>query len=130
MQLLAKRAMLLACEERSIFITGGAGVGKSSTLNKIVEHLRAIKGDDTVFVTACSQPNNFAAVGGDCDDTAASNSPGAPEVCDGADNDCNSLADYVTTADDGGGESDSDGDGTLDCADCSDQDSNENTRVL
>ncbi|HCP47825.1 MAG TPA: hypothetical protein DIU15_17425, partial [Deltaproteobacteria bacterium] len=40
--------------------------------------------------------------------------------CDGLDNDCDGFADYVTTADDGGGETDGDGDGVIDCLDCAD----------
>ncbi|HCP47351.1 MAG TPA: hypothetical protein DIU15_15015 [Deltaproteobacteria bacterium] len=77
-----------------------------------------------VTQAACDQPPNFFTSGNDCNDTSATNFPGAEEVCDGLDNDCNNAADFVATADDGGGEIDSDGDGTLDCIDCDDGDSN------
>ena len=53
--------------------------------------------------------------GDDCDDMDAAVFPGAEEVCDGKDNDCD--------GDPGQGEGDEDGDGFLECADdCDDQD--------
>ena len=53
--------------------------------------------------------------GTDCDDTDGDNFAGNPEACDGADNDCNGLADL-----DAAGEVDGDGDGSLSCDDCDD----------
>ena len=47
---------------------------------------------------------------GDCNDGAASAFPGAPEICDGLDQDCNGAAD----------DGDSDGDGFFVCEDCDD----------
>lgn len=44
-------------------------------------------------VQACTQPVGFAERGGDCDDTAASIFPGAPESCDGVDQNCNGQRD-------------------------------------
>ena len=41
----------------------------------------------------CSPPLGYAAVAGDCDDGAAGVNPGAPEVCDGLDNDCDGTPD-------------------------------------
>jgi len=64
----------------------------------------------------------------DCDDDDPATYPGAPEVCDGIDNNCNGrIADHI--ADDSGdlwdavrfdeSERDRDGDGEIDCADAS-----------
>ncbi|MDG1484182.1 MAG: MopE-related protein [Myxococcota bacterium] len=43
--------------------------------------------------TACEPPPGFIGVAGDCDDADATSNPGAAEVCDGADNDCNGAVD-------------------------------------
>ena len=41
----------------------------------------------------CDAPSGYAATSTDCDDGDASTNPAATEVCDGADNDCNSVVD-------------------------------------
>ncbi|MFD0863377.1 putative metal-binding motif-containing protein [Sungkyunkwania multivorans] len=46
---------------------------------------------DTIM--ACSRPNGYVENDTDCDDTDASSYPGAPEICDGKDNDCNGVMD-------------------------------------
>ena len=53
----------------------------------------------------------------DCDPADPETYPGAPEFCDGEDNDCNGSADA-----DPAGEVDADGDGDLSCSDCDDAD--------
>jgi hypothetical protein len=50
-------------------------------------------GDDNAFVTTCVQPAGYVADNTDCDDDQATVYPQAPEICDGLDNDCDSLLD-------------------------------------
>ncbi len=51
--------------------------------------------DDPVFPTAraCALPPGYALTAGDCDDFTASIHPGAKEVCNGKDDDCNGQID-------------------------------------
>jgi len=59
-------------------------------------------GDDASVTTACDQPTDTIATGGDCDDADADINPGATEYCDGADGDCNgTVDDSCTSAGDG-----------------------------
>jgi hypothetical protein len=46
---------------------------------------------------ACTQPAGHAARGGDCDDASSTASPGATEICDGRDNDCDGGNDEGVT---------------------------------
>lgn len=41
----------------------------------------------------CTMPPDYAPVGGDCDDFHDTVHPGAPELCDGKDNDCDGMID-------------------------------------
>jgi hypothetical protein len=50
-------------------------------------------GDPNVTVQACAQPPGFVSNSKDCDDLSAVSYPGAPELCDGLDNDCNGVID-------------------------------------
>ena len=50
-------------------------------------------GNASFTVTACTAPEGYVAYAGDCDDTNDAIYPGAPEICDGLDNDCNGTAD-------------------------------------
>ena len=50
-------------------------------------------GDDGSVVSACELTDGLAEEAGDCDDTEAAAYPGAPEVCDGVDNDCDGSSD-------------------------------------
>ena len=56
-----------------------------------------VRPDDTVAggspVEACGPLGGVAAVGGDCNDTSEYAYPGADEVCDGVDNNCDGLVD-------------------------------------
>jgi hypothetical protein len=44
-------------------------------------------------IRACTQPPGYVAIFGDCNDTSAAAYPGAPELCDSLDNDCNGIVD-------------------------------------
>ncbi|MCK6506837.1 putative metal-binding motif-containing protein [Myxococcota bacterium] len=101
-------------------------------------------GDDDAVIMACEGPTGAVVVGGDCDDTTADIGPGAAEVCNGVDDDCDDRLDdedddvdlstagtwYVDADDDGFGE---DGTGVVACSeppltsavggDCDDADS-------
>jgi hypothetical protein len=64
-------------------------------------------GDPAQSTTACAQPDSYVADNTDCADNDATVYPGAPEICDGKDNNCNGQVD------DGAGNTwyrDSDGD--------------------
>jgi len=65
--------------------------------------------------TSCLQPQGYVANDTDCDDTEKTTYPGADELCNGLDDDCD---DQVPTE-----ESDDDGDGFAECeGDCDDTD--------
>lgn len=50
-------------------------------------------GDPAVSTTACSQPVGYVLDNTDCDDADSYTYPGAPERCDGKDNNCNQIID-------------------------------------
>ena len=50
-------------------------------------------GDAGDVLSACTQPPGYVADNTDCDDTEPTVFPGGIEVCDGLDNDCNTLVD-------------------------------------
>lgn len=50
-------------------------------------------GRNVTFRRACIKPNNYVENGGDCNDQAATVYPGAPELEDGKDNDCDGVVD-------------------------------------
>jgi alpha-tubulin suppressor-like RCC1 family protein len=75
-------------------------------------------------IVACAPQAGHALRATDCDDTAASISPIAAETCDGRDNDCDGVANFVIGVND---LEDDDGDGLVDSAcvggtDCDDAD--------
>ena len=50
-------------------------------------------GDPNTTIQACSAPSGYVATGTDCDDTDAAVHPGATEICDGKDNNCDGQID-------------------------------------
>jgi len=50
-------------------------------------------GDDATGALACIQPANTVTIGGDCNDSNNTIYPGATEICDGFDNNCNGTND-------------------------------------
>ena len=68
-------------------------------------------GDDTTVIASCTPVGGYSAAGGDCNDERADISPGAAEVCDGEDNDCNGDIDDGEAAGASLWYVDSDGDG-------------------
>ncbi|MFN7145516.1 MAG: putative metal-binding motif-containing protein, partial [Myxococcota bacterium] len=56
-------------------------------------------GDDATRVASCAVVDGYVDVGGDCDDTVATVSPAADEVCDTVDNNCDGAADESTAID-------------------------------
>jgi uncharacterized protein (TIGR03382 family) len=73
-------------------------------------------GDATDATTACSAPTGRVADATDCDDGDASAWPGAPETCDGVDDDCDGTIDEDAT-DASPWYADADGDGYGDPSD-------------
>ena len=74
-------------------------------------------GDDAIMLEDCQQPEGYVEAGGDCDDADPAIHPGAEELCDGLDNDCDPATDLD------GADVDADGDGVLACEDdCDDSD--------
>lgn len=54
-------------------------------------------GNSDSIVISCSQPEGYGPHEGDCDETNAAINPGAVEICDEIDNDCNEIVDDSAT---------------------------------
>ncbi len=58
-------------------------------------------GNPNVSMTSFNQPEGYVADGTDCADNDYSINPGAQEICDGIDNNCNEITDENSPCDDG-----------------------------
>ncbi len=54
-------------------------------------------GESSTILFACTAPAGYVASNGDCDDSDPTRYTGAPETCDGVDNNCNSYIDEATS---------------------------------
>ena len=68
-------------------------------------------GDSGSSTVACTQPSGHVSDATDCDDGDAAVNPGATELCNGADDDCDGTADEGTAVDASTWYTDADGDG-------------------
>ena len=67
-------------------------------------------GDAAAAILACDQPSGAVVDDSDCDDSDGAVSPGATELCDGVDNNCDGNVDESSAADAGTWYADSDND--------------------
>ena len=68
-------------------------------------------GDPGSAITRCNEPVGYVADDTDCDDSSSANNPGATEICDGADNDCDGSIDETGATGTATWHADTDGDG-------------------
>jgi len=74
---------------------GGGGGGSSSTTKKTYYRDRDADnyGNESETLEDTSKPSGYSSISGDCNDRNDAVHPGAGEVCDGADNDCDGSID-------------------------------------
>lgn len=68
----------------------------SVTVEELKTFYRDYDGDgfgNTITIKACRLPSGYALVQGDCNNSNRKVYPGAPELCDGLDNDCDGVRD-------------------------------------
>jgi hypothetical protein len=76
----------------------GAGMSPAVKICENLYYLDADKdgyGDPRNTIQACEQPSGYVTNGQDCDDRDVDVYPGAPELCDGRDSDCDGLIDEL-----------------------------------
>jgi len=95
---------------------GTTDLGSTDATTWYIDNDSDSYGNSTVTDTACSQPSGYVADDTDCDDTNSSVNPGATEMCDGIDNDCDGTTDNDDASDATTFYLDNDGDGYGDSA--------------
>ncbi len=99
-------------------VTGSTTVAAGGTAQEWHKDSDGDGYSDGITITSCTQPTGYILnplAGTDCNDNDAAVNPGATEICDGLDNDCDGI---IPTD-----ELDSDGDGYMVCEnDCNDSD--------
>ncbi len=73
-------------------------------------------GDPRAFTSSCIEPSGYVADATDCDDASAAVFPGADELCNGVDDDCDGAVDEAGAVDAPTWYADADGDGYGDAA--------------
>ena len=68
-------------------------LGASETIWYLDTDGDGVGDDDVPSAPSCTPPAGYVAIGGDCDDGDSFVRPGAPELCDGVDNNCDGLVD-------------------------------------
>ncbi len=68
-------------------------------------------GDPAMSTVACDQPSGYVSDDSDCDDSSSAANPGETEICDGIDNDCDTIVDESDASDASTWYADTDGDG-------------------
>ncbi len=82
------------CDARDQDCDGDVDVGAVDEIAWYLDRDGDGLGDDDAFTLACDPPyEDRVSTAGDCDDERADVGTGFPEVCDGADNDCDGLID-------------------------------------
>ena len=105
------------CDGQDNDCDGSIDVGASDATTWYADTDGDTYGDSAVSTTDCEAPTGYVADNTDCDDSIAAVNPGAAEVCDSLDNDCDGTIDGPDSTDATPWHADTDGDGYGDSTD-------------